>query len=132
MPRWHCAQVRATLARFTLERGSRAGSSWCALWQSALEQPLAVNALAVVLYRESVFAVVAQRGSLPGAVALGAQGRHVARKGRGCRIRLPHGGVRIVAVAAVRRVRTALGQQLAVGALPILRHLPGVADGAVH
>ena len=35
MPRWHCAQVRAMLARLTLERGSEAGSSWCAVWQSA-------------------------------------------------------------------------------------------------
>src|ERR1017187_7428346 len=35
MPRWHCAQVSAMLARFTLERGSALGSSWCGGWQLA-------------------------------------------------------------------------------------------------
>ena len=35
MPRWHFEQVFATLAGLTEERGSLAGSSRWAVWQSA-------------------------------------------------------------------------------------------------
>ena len=85
----------AMLARFTLERGSAAGSSRWAVWQSAQlavtvrphsQQSLAVDALEVVLDDVVLLALVAHGRLLPGAVTVGAQGRHVAREGRRGRV----------------------------------------------
>src|ERR1022692_115671 len=104
MPRWHCAQVRAMLARLTLERGSlavdararvargqfvmrgMAVGAICGHRQPAFDQPLSVNALQVMFDHVVLRPVVAQRGLLPRPVALSAQRRHVARKRRRGRV----------------------------------------------
>ena len=114
MPRWHCAQVSAMLARFTLERGSLAGQfvvrgvavgAIGGDGQAGLQQPLAVDALAVMVHDVVLLAGVANGGLLPGLVAFGAERRDVSRKGRRGGIELAQGAVRAVAVLAERARR---------------------------
>ena len=111
------------LARFTLERGSLAGQfvvrgvavgAIGGDGQAGLQQPLAVDALAVMFHDMVLLAGVANGGLVPRLVAFGAQGGNVSRKRRRDGIELAQGAMRAVAVPAERRVGTALRGQGAV------------------
>ena len=100
--------------------------------EAGLEKSFAVDALAVAFDDEVLLAGVAKGGLLSGLVALGAQGRDVAREGRRGGIEFAACSVRAVAILAERRVGTALRGQRAVRALAVLGHHLFVTDGAIH
>ena len=100
--------------------------------QAGLQQPLAMDALAVMVHDVTLLAGIANGGLVPLLVAFSAQGGDVARiRGIGG-IELAQRPVRAVAVLAEGRIGTALRSQRAVRAFAVLVHLLVVADGAIH
>ncbi len=100
--------------------------------QTALEQPLAVDAHLVALDRRREVDVNPHGGLLALAMAAGTQVRDVSRVRPGGG-QVPAGGrVLLVAVQAGGRVRVPLGRQPAVNTRSMLFHAPSVADTAVH
>ena len=89
--------------------------------QPALQQPLAVNALLIIFHDIGLGAFITERRPLPRAVAIAAQGRNVARKGRRVGIVPAQDSVFAVTVRAGGRVRAALrpatGHECSAGSL---------------
>ena len=100
--------------------------------QSALEQPLAVDAHGVAGQDVRLGALAALSGLLPVAVAAPAELGHVAREGGRARVVAAQDMMGIVAVGAGRGVAIAHGGSASVDPLAVALHLVGVADGAVH
>ncbi len=139
-PWWHLPQVRRQVG--AVDRRGRVGRRQLAVRrvavdagrgddQAALGQPLAVDRVGVGGDDVRHVGLDADGGLFAGAMAAGAEHRHVAREGRRRRLLLALGGVVAVAVEADRSVRVPLGGELAVDALLVLLDLGGVTDAAV-
>ncbi len=100
--------------------------------QTAFQQPLAVDALHVVLYDVILFASVTDSCFLTYPMALSAQHGHVSGIGRRVGFTLSQCSMITVTIVASGRVRIPLCDQLAMGAFSILTHHFGVTDRAVH
>src|SRR5579872_1693248 len=99
--------------------------------ETALEQALAMDAVAIAFHDVLFRSPVAKRCFLAGAVATRAEIGHVSRKRSRVGIVAAEDFVRRVAVVACRRIGAALREQLAVSAALVLRDLVRVANGTV-